>query len=55
MCMFDWSIYKNEVPDGGNMWLGVIDPAIYNVYHTSPEVQAEIVKFWIETYRKNYE
>ena len=54
MCMFDWSIYNNEVPEGGNMWLGNIDPTIFNVYHTSPEVQKEIVQFWLETYRKKY-
>jgi hypothetical protein len=52
MCMFDWSIYNNEVPEGGNMWLGNIDPTIINVYHTSPEVQEEIAKHWVETYRK---
>lgn len=54
LCMFDWSIYRNEVPDSGNMWLGVIDPTICNVYHTIPEVQSELVKYWVETYRKNY-
>lgn len=53
MCMFDWSSYENEVADGGNMWLGTIDPSIYNVYHTTPEVQSELVKYWLEAYRNS--
>jgi hypothetical protein len=55
LCMFDWSIYKNEVPEGGNMWLGWTDPGIESVYHTTPESQAILFEFWLATYRKIYE
>lgn len=54
LCMFDWSMYKNEVPEGGNMWLDWTDPGIDSVYHTTPERQAVLVEYWLDTYRKNY-
>lgn len=54
LCMFDWSIYKNEVGEGGNPWIGWTDPGMMSVYHTTPDRQKEIAKHWIDTYNRSY-
>ena len=54
LCMFDWDIYKNEVPESGNPWIDWTDPGQLSVYHTTPAKQQELAKFWLDTYRKNY-
>ena len=52
LCMFDWSMYKNEVPEEGNPWINWTDTGELSVYHTTPERQQELAQYWLETYRK---
>ena len=52
LCMFDWSIYKNEVPEAGNPWINWTDPGQLSVYHTTPAKQKELVQHWLDVYRK---
>jgi hypothetical protein len=54
LCMFDWSLYPNEVPESGNPWINWTNPGTLSVYHTTPERQAELAEVWLDTYRKRY-
>jgi hypothetical protein len=54
LCMFDWSLYNNEVGEEGNPWIGWTDPGQLSVYHTTPQKQQELFAHWLETYRKNW-
>jgi hypothetical protein len=49
LCMFDWSMYSNQVDDQGNPWL--CDNMVSTTYHTTPEKQQEIATSWLSAYK----